>query len=397
MDTGVSQGRELKPIDRFTDTREILARATRLAEQRKFDDVLIVDIDSHVNDAVSWGTVVEFIEDPVLREAAKSFGRGSGQGAFMNGAPGLQYQSVFGRVEHGAYIDEATEDNGVPRDVILAQRSMDAMKLDYQIWFPNALLYLGLHPQLEMECVLATAYNRWLVEHVLPHDKRLRALLYLPFNTPEEAEKTVKRFLGAPGVAGFLVTSSRHKPVHSNQYMRLYAMLEEAGQPLAFHAHHNWNDEYTSQLNRFISMHAISFVLCNMVHLTNWVINGLPERFPDLKVVWMESGLAWLPFLMQRLDNEYLMRSSEAPLLKKLPSEYMREMYYSSQPMETTDMDLLAATFRAIRAETQLLYSSDWPHWDFDLPSKIWDLPFLEEEAKKNILGLSAKRVFNLD
>ena len=51
----------------------------------------------------------------------------------------------------------------------------------------------------------------------------------------------------------------------------------------------------------------------------------------------MEIGLAWMPFMMQRLDNEYMMRTSEAPALKKLPSDYMRDMYYSSQPMEMTD------------------------------------------------------------
>ena len=59
------------------------------------------------------------------------------------------------------------------------------------------------------------------------------------------------------------------------------------------------------------------------------VINGIPERFPKLKTMWIESGLAWVPFLMQRLDNEYMMRTSEAPLLKRMPSEYMREMFYS--------------------------------------------------------------------
>jgi hypothetical protein len=49
-----------------------------------------------------------------------------------------------------------------------------------------------------------------------------------------------------------------------------------------------------------------------------------------------------------------------------------------------------------IKAETQLLYSSDYPHWDFDLPSTIYDLPFLNEHAKRNILGGNAMRVFNL-
>jgi predicted TIM-barrel fold metal-dependent hydrolase len=74
----------------------------------------------------------------------------------------------------------------------------------------------------------------------------------------------------------------------------------------------------------------------------------------------------------------------------------MREMFFSTQPMEMTDIAALEQTFRMLNAETQLLYSSDYPHWDFDLPSTIYDLPFLSEQAKRNILGGNAMRVFNL-
>ena len=151
------------------------------------------------------------------------------------------------------------------------------------------------------------------------------------------------------------------------------------------------------QLNRFLSVHALGFPFYNMVHMTNWVINGLPERFPDLKVIWIESGVAWLPFLMDRLDHEVLMRTSEAPLLQRRPSEYMREMYYTTQPLERGDLQSLEHTFRKIRAESQLMYSSDYPHWDFDLPSAIYDLPFLDEHAKRQILGENARRVFGLE
>src|SRR6187551_2780138 len=108
------------------------------------------------------------------------------------------------------------------------------------------------------------------------------------------------------------------------------------------------------------------------------------------------SGFAWVPFMMQRFDNEYMMRSSEAPGLKRKPSEYMRDMYFSSQPMEMADMAAMEQTFRMINAETQLLYSSDYPHWDFDLPSTIYDLPFVSEKAKHNILGGTAARLFKL-
>ena len=151
-------------------------------------------------------------------------------------------------------------------------------------------------------------------------------------------------------------------------------------------------------MNKFISVHALGFVWYNMVHMTNWVLNALPERFPKLKVIWIESGLAWLPFMIQRLDNEYMMRSSECPGLKKLPGEYITDMFYTSQPMEIPrDMSLLEATFKCIKAESQLLYSSDYPHWDFDLPSTIYDLPFLKEKAKRDILGGNAVKLFKLD
>jgi hypothetical protein len=130
----------------------------------------------------------------------------------------------------------------------------------------------------------------------------------------------------------------------------------------------------------------------------NWVVNGLPECFPKLKVIWIESGPAWIPWLMQRLDHEFRMRTSEAPSLKRLPSEYMRDMFYSTQPMEmVNNREALELTFKMINAETQLLYSSDYPHRDMALPSTIWDRPFLKEQAKRNILGLIAKRIFNLD
>jgi uncharacterized protein len=57
----------------------------------------------------------------------------------------------------------------------------------------------------------------------------------------------------------------------------------------------------------------------------------------------------------------------------------------------------LELNFSMLKADTQLLFSSDYPHWDMDLPSTIYDLPFLSEEGKRNILGENARRLFKLD
>ena len=203
-------------------------------------------------------------------------------------------------------------------------------------------------------------------------------MIYLPFNDPDASYRIVKEFGGKKGVFGFMVTSVRYRPVHHNSYMKIYALLEETGLPLAFHA------ATTGTNSRMAHDEQVHLGPCARLRLVQHGPHDqlgaqrLPERFPKLKVIWIESGLAWLPFMIQRLDNEYMMRSSECPA-KKLPCEYITDMFYTSQPMEMPrDMSLLEATFKCIKAETQLLYSSDYPHWDFDLPSTIYDLPFLK-------------------
>src|SRR5680860_1667450 len=202
-------------------------------------------------------------------------------------------------------------------------------------------------------------------------------MICLPFNDPDASLRMVKTFGDRPGVLGFVVGSTFHHPVHSKRFLPIYAEIEALGKPMAFHSAYNWHDRLTEQFNKFLSAHGIGRTLYNIVHLTNWTINGIPERFPGLKAVWIESGVTFLPFLMQRLDAEYMMRTSEAPLLKKLPSEYMQEYFYTAQPLENTvHQDALAMTFDMIHAETQLMYASDYPHWDFDVPSVIYDLPF---------------------
>ena len=393
----VQKTRELAPITIHTNSRETLAHAEKYAHRKKLDEFLVVDIDAHVSEGMFWNEVTDRLKSDVWRYNAKSFSeRGPGTLGLTNAEPGTLYQGANGRIPHQERLGEVVEEKDVHKQITLARRAMDGMGIDYMSVFPTPMLQIGLHPQPEVEAELGWAYNRWLTEEVLPDEPRLMGLLYLPFNEPTQLEKFVKEFTGKKGVIGFSVTSPRNRAIHHNDYMRLYSMLEEQNMPMIFHAGFNWKDQSMQLLNRFISMHALSFVHCNLIHMTNWIMNGLPERFPKLKVMWIESGLAWIPFIMQRLDSEYMMRTSEAPLLKRKPSEYIKEMYFSSQPIELQHMDLVESTFKAINAETQLLYASDWPHWDFDTPSTIYDLPFLNEKQKRNILGGNAARLFGL-
>lgn len=376
------------------DTTTLLKNASKQAEQRNYKDFLIVDVDSHHYETELLPEILQFMDDPVIQHLGLSRGQ-IGRSGLIPQFVGSQ--DMAGRITRYPGRASETTTGDQHREITLMHRWMDAMGVDMACMFPTPMLGLSTHPQIDVEVALARAYNRWLCEVVLARDPRLVSMLYLPLNEPSEALRMVEEFGNKAGVIGFMGTGNRNRPVHDNAYMSVYAALQERDLPLAFHAIYNWNDTSLAQLNRFISVHALGFTLCNMVHMTNWLMNGLPERFPKLKTVWIESGLAWIPFLMQRLDNEYMMRTSEAPLLKRKPSEYMREMFFSTQPMEmVNNREALRVTFDMIKADTQLLYSSDYPHWDMDLPSTIYDLPFLDEQAKRNILGGNAQRLFKL-
>jgi hypothetical protein len=372
----------------------ILANARQQAIKRHYEDVCIVDVDSHHYESDHYDEILAYIEDPILRNEVRYQGWGRNGVAQPDG----NYQNVGGRVARlTGRANEKVPTEGAHREIALTKRWMNAMGIDMICLFPTPMLTLGAVPRKDVEIGLARAYARWLCEKVIADEPRIRSMLYLPFNDPAASIKMVEDFGDKPGVIGFMVTAPHRRGVFENDYMPLYSMLQERGLPLAFHGSFTWHEQTFATFNRFIVVHSLGFPFFNMAHMANWVINGLPERFPKLKLIWIESGLAWVPFLMQRLDSEYMMRTSEAPALKRRPSEYMREMFYTTQPMEMVEnREALEVTLKMINAETQLLYASDYPHWDMDLPSTIYDLPFLGETAKRNILGASAQRLFKL-
>ena len=67
----------------------------------------------------------------------------------------------------------------------------------------------------------------------------------------------------------------------NNQYMKLYATLQERGLPLAFHGGYYWQEPVIAQFQRFLGMHAVAFVLWNLVHLVNWVLPRPARALPQ--------------------------------------------------------------------------------------------------------------------
>jgi predicted TIM-barrel fold metal-dependent hydrolase len=131
--------------------------------------------------------------------------------------------------------------------------------------------------------------------------------------------------------------------------------------------------------------------------LISMVCNGVFEKFPDLGIVFLEGGFSWIPAVMWRLDQSWRSLRSEVPWLKKRPSEYIRaQVRFATQPFEEPDdPKQLISLIEMMGSDELLVFSSDYPHWDFDAPAN--SLPaVLGDELTQKILWSNAAKFYGL-
>jgi predicted TIM-barrel fold metal-dependent hydrolase len=131
-----------------------------------------------------------------------------------------------------------------------------------------------------------------------------------------------------------------------------------------------------------------------MANLTSLMHTGAPARYPKLKVVFTEAGIAWVPYMMWRMDKYFNEYRRHVPFLKERPSEYMKErMWFATQPVEEPDEpSQLVETIHSI-GDDRVIFASDWPHHDFDHPKAIMKLP-MPMELKRAVMGENALKAF---
>ncbi|MFQ5420096.1 MAG: amidohydrolase family protein [Anaerolineae bacterium] len=110
-----------------------------------------------------------------------------------------------------------------------------------------------------------------------------------------------------------------------------------------------------------------------MAHIASTIANGVFEKWPNMKFVMIECGVAWIAPVLWRLDADYKALRKETPWLKWLPNEYAKEfMRFGTQPLEQPQKkEHLWAMLESIDGKNTLLYCSDYPHWDFDDPGAV--------------------------
>jgi hypothetical protein len=130
--------------------------------------------------------------------------------------------------------------------------------------------------------------------------------------------------------------------------------------------------------------------------LASLVIEGVPERFPRLKIVFIEGGFGWIASTMWRMDQHFERFRDEIPHLKRRPSEYVREHFWNTtQPIDEPDEARHLRSLIDWVGVDRLLFSSDYPHWDFDDPRFAFKTPLSEAERLKIFNG-NARALYKL-
>jgi predicted TIM-barrel fold metal-dependent hydrolase len=216
-----------------------------------------------------------------------------------------------------------------------------------------------------------------------------------------DAASEIEKYSRERGMVGvFLPCAGLERLWGHRQYDPIYEAAQEADLPVLMHSvtviHpvFPFNTQgFETEFGRHICSHTFS-IMANIVHM---ITTGVPVRYPDLRIAVTEAGISWVPFLMHKMDKEYIERRREVPFLEDKPSTYLKKMYFATQPVEEPEnLSDLVTMLNLYDGEDNTIFASDWPHHDFDHPSKVHQIPFTNEVRRK-VFGENACRLFDID
>jgi uncharacterized protein len=276
--------------------------------------------------------------------------------------------------------------------------SLADLQVNKAVLFPDHLLYLAMVRDPDFAVTLARAYNQWLYERWLSENPALKGALVVPPQDPQAGAADIRRHAEHREFVCAYLPASGLRPLYGHrQYDVVYEAAVEVGLPIALHSVEAVFPVFPFELHEFrttFGAHAVAHPFSMIANLVSMLETGVPARFPELRIAFMEAGCGWIPFILHRLDKEYIERRREVPFLQERPSHYIKRFFYGTQPIEEPErLADIVKLYELFDGENQAMFASDWPHHDFDHPKYFFGLPF-SPEARRKIIGENAVRFF---
>ncbi len=375
----------------------------------------IIDVDTHVSEQPDLWTsrVPASMKDRVPRLERDAKGRDiwvidgkmvslagllatAGRGDFKD------YPQTYADMHPGAY------------DADERLKYMDSMGIWAMVMYPNvagfgAQQFLKLQdPELMLTCV--EAYNDWQTEWASADSRRLLPITSTPFWDIKAAVKEVER-CAAMGHKGILFTGEPHKfgqPMLGDRaWDPLWQTAVDLGLPISFHiGSGNMEGGMTKEMMEVYGKMAtftagsVEVFLKNAIQMSDLLVSGVLSRFPDIQFVSVESGIGWIPFVLEALDYQFLGNRvpEERPDLDMLPSEYFARNVFACYWFEQIAPRRLIDKVGVDR----ILFETDFPHPTSLYGEEVFDridagLSDSTPEQKQAILWGNAQKLYNVE
>lgn len=378
------------------------------------NEYTIIDVDTHVSEAPDLWTsrVPESMRDSVPYVAENKRGRKmwyikdkaiaqlglaatAGVGDMKN--PPNDYSDMH----PGAY------------DAKARLEYMDSLGIWAMVMYPNVggfgsqtFLKLG-DPALMKTCV--SVYNDWQSEWASADARRLLPITTIPFWDVDAAVEEVERCIPL-GHRGILFTGEPHafgQPVIGDPHWDpLWEVATAHDLPISFHI---GSGDMEADLSRekmttygkmatFAEL-SVGFFLKNGMQLSDLLMSGVLARFPTIKFVSVESGIGWIPFVLEALDYQFAGNrvGEERPDLDLLPSEYFKRNVFGCYWFEQTAPQRL---FDKVGVDN-ILFETDFPHPTSLYGQEVSDrvssgLANCDAEARQKILWENAAALYKV-
>lgn len=278
---------------------------------------------------------------------------------------------------------------------------LDRTRLHAAVLYPTAGLAFGLIQDPDWACAVARAYNNWLYDRYCRFDSRLKGVALLPVHRPLDAVAELRRAVKEQKmVAGLLpAVTLLNKGYGHADFHPIYEEAQKLNVPLTVHGAVSRGLGFDF-LQTMSMIHTLEHPIAQMIQLTSIVLDGVFDRFPKLRMGFLEAGAGWIPYMMDRMDEKFhIDRKRKHFPLSKQPSEYFRSghIYVTCE----TEEKILDVAVREM-GEDFIMYPTDFPHereageFGKELPEFL-DRRDLSARAKRKILGENAKRFYAIE
>ncbi len=285
-------------------------------------------------------------------------------------------------------------------DPVARLADMDTEGIDQVVLYPSVGLYFWAVEDPVAATDVARAYNDWLAAYCAATRRRLFGSAMLPMQDPEAAAVELRR---ATTELGFTSAFVRPNPclgraLSDRAFEPVWAAAEELDVAVGVHEGSSVIVPTLGSDRPFhpLILHATSHAFEQMLAYAQMAVFGVFDRHPSLKVVFLESGGGWVPFWLERLDEQAESFGEFGPPMSLRPSEYFARQCWVSFEVEERTLPALAPFVGA----EHVVWGSDYPHHDATFPGAVEALRRTvapcPSRTQALVLGLNAASLYRL-